>query len=385
LNTSRFKRISLSELRQLVSLRESRQLSGFNRIILWINYVVIVALLLSIIAKYISPQLFWLIAFFGLAFPFIAIANFLFIIYWILIGKRTAIFSILALLIALPTSFRFVQISSSSTMGANLKVSSYNSMLFDLYNWKKNKDSRSQILTGLAEMNSDILCLQEFYTSEEKNDFHNTDTLTKLLNLNYHQVEYTSTLRNTDHWGMAIFSKYPIINKGKILFNTRSNNLCIYSDLVIGKDTVRVYNIHLQSISFSKSDTKFINAVVSEEDAKDEVENGKNILRRIKRAFVKRAEQVQMVKASLANCKYKIILCGDFNDTPASYAYQQLRSDLKDSFVEKGLGFGRTYAGAWPQFRIDYILHSPNIKCRQFKRQAETITDHFPITAYFEL
>lgn len=383
--TERFRHISFGELRKLVDLRASRQLSGFNRLMLWLNYFVIIALILSVVAKYISPQLFWFIAFFGLAFPVITLLNFLFIIYWVMLGKRTAIFSIIAMVIALPGTLRFIQISWPSKQAASLKVTSYNSMLFDLYNWTKNKDSRNLILTGLSEINSDVLCLQEFYNSEEEGDFHNTDTLTQLLNLNYHHTEYSTTLRNTDHWGIAIFSKYPIINKGKILFNTKSNNLCIYSDIVIRKDTVRIYNIHLQSISFSKSDTKFLKDVISEQDAKDEVENGKSILRRIKRAFIKRAEQVQMIKASMATCPYRIILCGDFNDTPASYAYEQLCNELNDSFVEKGLGFGRTYAGTWPQFRIDYILHSPEIKCLQFKRQNETVTDHFPITAYFDL
>jgi hypothetical protein len=125
-------------------------------------------------AKYISPQLFWFPAFFGLAFPFLFLANFIFIVYWILIGKRTAIFPILAFIIAFPNCLRFVQISSKSSTPADLKVTSYNSMLFDLYNWKKNKDSRNQILSELAELSSDIVCLQEYYNSEEENDFHNT-------------------------------------------------------------------------------------------------------------------------------------------------------------------------------------------------------------------
>ncbi len=350
---------------------------------LWVNYAAIVALLLSVIAKYISPQLFWLLAFFGLAFPFIVLFNFLFVVYWMLIGKRTAVFTIIALAIALPTCYRFLQFSVPTKKAVKLKVTSYNSMLFDLYNWTKNKDSRNLILTSLAEINSDILCLQEFYNSEEVGDFHNSDTLKRLLRLKYSHVEYTTTLRTTDHWGIALFSKYPIINKGKILFNTTSNNLCIYSDILVGKDTIRVYNIHLQSISFSKSDAKFLKDVVSAEDAKDEMENGKSILRRIKRAFIKRAEQVQMIQQSMETCRYPIILCGDFNDTPASYAYEQLSKKLNDSFIEKGKGFGRTYAGSWPQFRIDYILHSPQLNCLQFRRHDETVTDHYPITAYF--
>ncbi len=257
-------------------------------------------------------------------------------------------------------------------------------MLFDLYNWTKNRENRNKILVNLSEINPDILCLQEFYTSEEKGDYNNIDTVKHILKTKYFHCEYTVTLRKFDHWGIATFSKYPIINQGKILFQTTSNNICIYSDIVINKDTIRVYNIHLQSISFSKGDNKFLDDVISEKDAEDEVGNSKNILRRLKRAFLKRTKQVDMIVLHMKTCRYKIIVCGDFNDTAASYTYQQLSKNLNDSFIEKGLGFGRTYAGKWPQFRIDYILHSKALSCSGFKRSAETFTDHYPITAYFD-
>lgn len=258
-------------------------------------------------------------------------------------------------------------------------------MLFDLYNWQKNRANRGRILGGLTEINPDILCLQEFYTSEEKGDFNNIDTLKHILKTDYFHTEYTATLRKYDHWGVATFSKYPIINQGKIIFNTKSNNLCIYSDIVINQDTIRVYNIHLQSISFSKDDNKFLEDVISEQkNAEDEVGNSKNILRRLKRAFLKRAKQADMIALHMKSCRYKIIVCGDFNDTVSSYAYQQLSKNLKDTFIEKGFGFGRTYAGKWPQFRIDYILHSRELHCSGFKRSIETFTDHYPITAYFD-
>ena len=187
-----------------------------------------------------------------------------------------------------------------------------------------------------------------------------------------------------DHFGIITLSKYPILNKGKIIFNTKSNYICIYTDVVINKDTARIYNIHLQSISFSKADTKFLDDVVSNKDAQEEIENSKNILRRLKRGFTKRTKQVDMIALHIKSCKYKIIICGDFNDTPASYAYQTLSKNLNDAFIEKGNGFGRTYAGKWPQFRIDYILHNNTLNCNKYQRSSETFTDHFPITAYFQ-
>lgn len=370
----------------MIKVRESRKLSLFNKILLWINYVFILSLLISLFAKYISPQIFWLIAFFGLTFPYLVLINLLFSVYWMIQFRRIALFSLAAVLCSVFTLRNYLQISSSGkASNSDIKVTSYNSMLFDLYNWSKNKETRNKILNSLYEINSDILCLQEFYNSDETNDFHNIDTITNSFNLKYYHVEYTATRRGLDHWGIVTFSKYPIINKGKIVFNTRSNNICIYTDVIINSDTVRVYNLHLASIRFGKSDYKFINDIQSEEDATDEVENSKNILRLLKRAFVRRAGQAEKVAASINSCPYKIILCGDFNDTPASYTYNLINKKLKDAFVEKGNGLGKTYAGKFPQFRIDYILHSEDFRCNSFSRSDETFTDHYPITAYLSV
>ncbi|MCA6435772.1 MAG: endonuclease/exonuclease/phosphatase family protein [Bacteroidetes bacterium] len=368
----------------MVQVKQDQKLSLFNRIILWLHYIVIVSQIIAIAAAYISPMVFWIPAFFGLAFPVIFLINFIFSIYWLIQFKRTIIFGLIAMLMSLPTAYRYLQITMpSSTEQKVFKITSYNSMLFDLYDWKKNKQNRQKILTQLAEINPDILCLQEFYTSEEQGDFNNIDTIKKLLKTNYHHAEFTVTLREKDHWGVATFSKYKIINQGKVEFKTALNNLCIYSDVIINKDTIRVYNIHLQSISFSKEDTKFFEEVVSEKNAEDEFGHSKSILRRLKRAFLKRTVQAKLIADHMKKCPYKIILCGDFNDTAASYAYRILTKDLKDSFIEKGNGLGRTYAGKWPQFRIDYILHNDKLNCVKYERCSETFTDHFSITSSF--
>lgn len=354
---------------------------------LWLHYFVILSLLISVFAKYISPVLLWLPAFFGLAFPFLFVLNFIFIVYWVVQFKTAFIFGLIAFGIAVPTAYRYVQFSikKNKTETKQLKITSYNCMLFDLYNWQKNHETRPKIMNSLIDLKSDILCLQEFYTSEQKGDYNNVDSLQTILKMPYYHCEYTTTLRDFDHWGVATFSKYPIIKKGKIVFNTTSNNICIYSDIIVNKDTFRVYNVHLQSVNFSKKDNQFLEDVISKEkNAEDEMTNSKNILRRLKRAFIKRTMQVDMITLHMKLCPYKIVLCGDFNETAASYSYQQLSRHLNDSFIEKGLGFGRTYAGKWPQFRIDYILHDKKLNCSDYRRSDETYTDHYPITAYFD-
>ncbi len=290
-----------------------------------------------------------------------------------------------AILLSIPTALKYIQfnVKEKNVPKKHYRLVSYNTMLFDLYNWKKNSESRAKIFNDLYELKGDIYCFQEYYTSEEAGDFNNSDSLEKLLQLPHQHIEYTTTLRNYDHWGMATFSKYPIINRGKIEFQTRNNNLCIYSDIVIKKDTIRVYNVHLQSVSFSKKDNDYLADLKEGKNPEEDIEKSKNILRRLKRAFVKRAKQVDAIRIHMNTCPYPILICGDFNDTPASYTYQQFNEILNDAFVTHGNGIGKTYAGPWPQFRIDYILYHNSIRCLNYQQTDITYTDHYAIFADF--
>jgi endonuclease/exonuclease/phosphatase family metal-dependent hydrolase len=375
--------ISFAELRELVIYRKRKELSRFNKLMLWLNYLAMLCIILSYCARFINPQTFWLLAFFGIGYPIILLLNLFFVLYWIIQWKPIALWSLVVILFGWNTLSSFAQIHFGSELPNNkdIKVMSYNSMLFDLYNWSKNSESRKTIFTMLSEENPDILCIQEYYTSEQKGDFNNTDTLTRFLKTNYSHIEYTMTLRDVDHWGVATFTKYPIVRKGKIDFNTRWNNMCIYTDVLINKDTVRIYNMHLASIHFGKKDHQFIEDVIEKNDT-EELEGSKNILRLLKRAFVTRSRQAAMVAEHMRSCRYKMIVCGDFNDTPSSYAYRTVRGDLKDAFMESGRGIGTTYAGKIPFQRIDYILHDESFSSYNYKVIGETITDHYPISCY---
>jgi endonuclease/exonuclease/phosphatase family metal-dependent hydrolase len=191
-------------------------------------------------------------------------------------------------------------------------------------------------------------------------------------------------LNGGDHWGMAIFSKYPLINKKVIDFNHRGSNLCLYADLVAKKDTLRIYNCHLQSIRFGQEDYKLMNRIgydIEEEDAS----GLKKILSRLKIAFTKRASQADTVAASIHASSYPVIFCGDFNDTPSSYSYKTISENLCDAFRESGSGFGSTYVGPFPAFRIDFIFHSPGLKSYEFTTIKQKLSDHYPLTCNIEL
>jgi endonuclease/exonuclease/phosphatase family metal-dependent hydrolase len=237
----------------------------------------------------------------------------------------------------------------------------------------------------VQNLNTDIISFQEFY-SDEKEKFIDVESLKKTFNTAYCHTYYTVTLRKTDHWGMATFSKYPIVNVGAINFLTSSNNACMFSDIKIGKDTIRVYNIHFQSIHFKKEDYAFIDSLKSEnEKPKENVKNSRRILRRLKKAFIKRAVQVDTVASHIAQSPYPVIVSGDFNDSPVSYTYQKISKNLSDAFMQSGFGLGQTYNGKFPSLRIDYILHSTKFNSYNFTTHKKNYSDHFALSCYFKL
>ena len=175
---------------------------------------------------------------------------------------------------------------------------------------------------------------------------------------------------------MATYSNFPIFKKGTVsISGERTNNVCIYSDIAIAGDSIRVYNVHLASNWFEKEDYEFLD--------RPSVEGAESIIERLKTSFFKRAKQVKAIKAHMSTSPYPIIMCGDFNDTPTSFSYKQLSEGLNDSFTNAGTGLGQTYNGKFPKLRIDYILHSPEFKINSFKTTEVNLSDHFPIVSTF--
>lgn len=358
----------------------------------FLNIAAASALLLSYLAARYSPADYWMLAFFGLGYPVILLVNTLFVIYWAITLRVQVLISLIAIVLGARTfdNFYHIQFFSNKRTMAELaeqpdsvyKIMSYNVRLFDLYNWNNNTKTRDRIFNLLAEESPDIVCFQEFYYEDHK-DFNSLDTMQSFMKAKNIHVEITTTVQKTNHFGLATFTRFPIINKGKITFDKTSNR-CIYTDMLIGADTVRVYNMHLQSIRFGKEDYQFISDISNDKEV-DEFAGAKNLMSRMKRAFVRRAWQAEVISAHIRNCPYKVIACGDFNDPPTSYTYATLTRGLYDAFKISGSGLGRTFIDRFPSFRIDYILHSKDIKSADFETIARELSDHYPITCSFKV
>lgn len=261
------------------------------------------------------------------------------------------------------------------------KILSYNVRLFDLYDWHESKNTSGEIFDFINSEDLDIICFQEFLTNNagelSEKSFQNN-----LKGKYYSHIHYTIESRN-NNYGIATFSKYPIVNRGTINFNSSSNS-SIYTDIIVHADTIRVFNNHLQSIRFNKNNYSFIsNSKTLKDD--ERLKEIKDISSRLRDAFVKRANQADILSKHIINSPYPVIVSGDFNDVPVSYTYKTMKQDLKDSFVEAGNGIGTTYMGKFPSFRIDFIFHSDEIKCIDFNIPNVRLSDHYPVTSEFIL
>ena len=265
---------------------------------------------------------------------------------------------------------------------------SFNVRVFDLYLWSKEKETRNKIFDFLKREDPDVLCLQEFYHRDQQNpsyEFKTLDTLVKFLSAkNYHFFK-TTTLRENDHWGIITFSKYPILKKSWIDFPESTDNGCIYTDLLFGGDTIRIYNGHLASIKLDKHDYKAIKKI-NKNKYSSNFGKERLIFNKLKHSFIRRAPQVDAVGKSIASSPYPTIFCGDLNDTPSSYAYNKVKGKLNDAFIQSGSGLGQTYIGDFPSFRIDYIFYDQHFLSADYTTHPEKLSDHHPVSAklYFK-
>jgi endonuclease/exonuclease/phosphatase family metal-dependent hydrolase len=358
-------------------------MSWVSKVVWFFNYFTIASMLVAYAAYFISPASISFLAFFGLAFQFIAVANIFFLIYWILRWRKKFWINLFVLL----PSIIFIQkiipvhLFYEKPPAQAFKVMSYNVRLFDLYNWSKNKETRNKMFDFLKAEANDILCMQEVFV-DDSGEFETLDTLVKLQHAKNAHIEYTTTLRGKHHWGIATLTSFKIVNKGKIEFDgTTANNTCIFTDVLINADTVRIYNMHLQSVLFSKQDYKFIDDIENNREV-EEIEGSKNILKRLNKAFVLRSSQAEKVAAHIQKSPYTVIVTGDFNDTPFSYTYQKIGKGLCDAFAQSGSGLGKTYIGLFPSFRIDYILHTKAFSSYYYQTSDIKYSDHYPVSCF---
>ena len=355
-----------------------------------VNLFFIGLLVSSYLSLYISPAKFWPLAFAGLAYPVFLLFNLFFVLFWLVFLKKYFVLSLITILLGYNQLRSYINFSGSDrklSFENSIKVMSYNVRLFDLYNWRNQsgKSTRTAIFDLIHSESPDILCLQEYYSGAGKHaDF--ADTICLKSGYKYRYVELINKEAKGLPYGLAIFSKYPIVHTQKVNFPNSRVNFCQSCDVLIGKDTVRILNLHLESVKFGKEDYNFVSEITATPAANDKLKKGSRaIFSKMKHAYIKRAVQTERVAEYIRNSPYPVIFTGDFNDTPVSYSYRQIANVLDDTFVDAGKGLGQTHSQMLPMLRIDYIFHSKEFQTIEHKTIDKDYSDHFPIVARFIL
>lgn len=331
-----------------------KKISFINKIVYILNSFLAAILLLSYLLPYVSPKNIPSFAILSLLVPILIIINILFVIYWIINLKKHFILSTIILVIGWFIATPFYKISDkNSSLNDDVKVMSYNVRMFNHWKWIEDDSISKKINDVIVNKSPDILLFQEYYTLEKQHFSY--------------PYKYIKTKNEKAKIGLAIYSKFPIINSGSLNLTETSNNI-IYADIVRKKDTIRIYNLHLQSLELNTNKENFGQ------------ENSEKLIARLKDGFKKQALQTSVFLEHESKWLGKKIIAGDFNNTSYSWVYNQISVNKKDAFIEAGKGFGKTF-NYWFPMRIDFILTDNQCITNSFQIFHEELSDHFPIQA----
>ncbi len=335
-----------------------KKLSFINKIIYFINAIVAILLLFSFALPFLPPKTFSILSVLNLGVSFLILINVLFFLYWLVKLKKQLLLSSFVLLIGYISFGSLYKFSSSKKIESpnNIKVMNYNVRLFNLYDWIPEKNIENKIVDFIKAEAPEILSIQEYHPH-------------KNIDLSFFKYKYEKLSGKKTKYGQAIFSQYPIVNSGSIEFPDTGNN-AIFVDILKGTDTLRVYNIHLESLRIDANVETLKN------------EDSERLFKRIGETFKMQQFQTELFLMHKKQCTHKMIICGDFNNTTFSYVYRKIKGDLNDTFKEGGNGFGRTYDFKFFPIQIDFIFADEVFSVNGFKAyNDEHYSDHYPIMA----
>ncbi|HJH71636.1 MAG TPA: endonuclease/exonuclease/phosphatase family protein [Bacteroidaceae bacterium] len=226
----------------------------------------------------------------------------------------------------------------------SLRLVSWNAEGFQL-----NKDTLLASSAFIRNLHPDVICLQE----RPHDILLNRDSISAAFGYPY-QV-FNS--REDEVLNLAVYSRFPLSNMKEYYF-PNSYNKVLQIDLQYEGRTIRLFNMHLQTTGMTPAF------------------QGNNLLHTYQLNARERNRQAQLLAEAVASSPYPVILCGDLNDTPISYAYRKLADKLDDCFLEAGNGWGGTYQPARNLFRIDYILYTPELKTLAYHLYSNPWSDH---------
>jgi endonuclease/exonuclease/phosphatase family metal-dependent hydrolase len=343
------------------------------------NILSALLLLASAYSDRIPPERMLFFSYLGLVFPFICLLNIGFMLYWLFL-RQWKYLSIGLVAFAVcwhPVRSYFPFHPGKKVEKESLiKVLTYNVMGFTYTDHRE--ETTNHIIRYIADSEADIVCLQEYFVSRPA-------TARKIAAaLKMYPYSSVIPLKNFG-WGLAVYSKYPITDSRRIAYPSEDNGSSIHRINLDGK-TLTLINNHLESFKLtSKDKVRYLDFI---KGAGPETFSGlrSTIQQKLGPAFLIRAKQARAVAEEIKKSPSDYLLvCGDFNDTPISYAHRTVQGGLLDAFAESGMGLGITYNLNYFWFRIDNILYSSNMEAFRCTVDHINYSDHYPVWCYLKL
>ena len=339
-----------------------------------------VALVICYLSPYISPSSMGSLTIIGIFSPIIYIAVVICALLMIVI-KQWILSAILSLLviIGLPDISKFYNIAFMRPAEVTTDRNSFTLMSYNVRGFYD--DGGNVVVDNFVEYLEhkgvpDILCIQEFPTTTE-----GVDHIDSLYQRTFKQY-YISECVEAGNIVLRTYSRFPIVKNSEGNISGLNSGTSSWVDILVYKDTVRVFNNHLYTMNISESD--------SDDIAKGRIlQDGnrvRSIVDRISNNSSIRAKHAESLSKVIKSTPYRHIVCGDFNDTPMSYVYNTLSEGMKDAFVEHSSGYRSTFRPMHNILCIDYILYSNGIMGYSYDAdQKATLSDHIPIKAQFKV
>lgn len=337
--------------------------------------------------KYFDPYQWWFLSLLTLALPYLLLFLAVFLFFWLFVKPPLILISLVAIFCCYSAVTNIIPLNFSDTFSlekkaGDIRIMSWNVEQFDILEYRNHPEVKQKMFDLINKYDPDIACFQEAVIGENKKSINYFPAIKKALKFTDNLYSYTlkDDFDQYHHFGIIVFSKYPIVRK-QFIVNKPDNYNSTYQfvDIVIRKDTFRIFNVHLQSLKFSKENREYLDKGAGRVTA--DISESKSIIQKIKSGFLKRASQAFLIKDEMKASPYPVILCGDFNDVPVSYAYETIGEGMKNAFVEKGSGISPTFSAISPTLRIDNIFVDPGFSITQFTRIKKDLSDHYPIVA----
>jgi endonuclease/exonuclease/phosphatase family metal-dependent hydrolase len=372
-------------------LKSKKKKSNFSHLfmgfILFLHILVLVAFVFSLLAGVIPTDQVWVFSFFALIYLPLYIVNVGFTALWIVMRRKFWLLSIIPLVLGFMIFRAHFNIHFSDNYTKtkeDIKVMTFNVCEFNHKEGLNHDEYMQKAFALIKNENPDIICFQDYTLPFEGK--YSVEGLQKLLKLPYSaNRNYSVYSDNISVNGVGILSRYPVVATQPIAVD--SGYTCISADVLYRNQKIRIISIHLQSYALFKDEKVILSAprTFTNFDEQRIKKDSRKIAWKLKWALRHRAPEARKVADFVRSTPYPVILCGDFNDTPASYVYRTISKTLEDPFLTNGSGIAKTYNESKYPFRIDYILHSKQFKSLNYNIISTKVSDHNPVTAVLKM